>query len=627
MAQEYHESVLQAALDYANQGLYVFPVKGASDPARAKEPAVGRWSEESTTDPEVIVAMFAGTAYGIGLDCGKSGVFVLDGDRLDQVPKDLDLAEGWSWHGDPSRRSWLFKQPSSNPIGCGTGAWEAGEVKGNGGYVVLPPSFHPVGGSYVWEDQTGSREADRKILSLLVPQSAKSTGGADFLTAGHQCAKMAATYARRVAALTSAANAGTGRYPAMVSAMYELASLGAEGHSGSADALRGLKAVYRAIAPNDRDIDSEWRRAIRGLDMSGKLHYECFGENCGKRVEDDFARDVALRLYSMRVSAEARRQLNLEGWEAPSGLTPIALQEIKEPPPRIDALMNAGGTVLLTAQNKTGKTTLLTRLAKALSDGSPFLNEFEVSRPGRVGLFDLEMTPGMLGQWLGEAKALGDIVVYCTRGRNQSAFSGLGSKEFAAWLKDQALDSLIIDPLAPFLASIGVDESDNPGVRKALMLLQDTTKEAGINELILSHHTGWSDTGRARGASAFEDMADMIWRLSRDNGIRTFSAFGRLGVIEPRELTLEGTSLVLQGAPPNPDEQKLLRVLQDAAGAWLSTTDVLRQAGTRNSSVLHLLAANGNILKREGRAVGAYQWAFTGEHTTDGMLRDFGVHL
>jgi hypothetical protein len=98
------------------------------------------------------VALFAGLpeGVGIGVDLGKSGLVALDGDRPDALhatfPSLLEIRGSWILQGNPERRTYLWRQDGT--VGCPTAAW--GEVRGVGGYIVLPPSPHPVGGQYRW---------------------------------------------------------------------------------------------------------------------------------------------------------------------------------------------------------------------------------------------------------------------------------------------------------------------------------------------------------------------------------------------------------------------------------------------------------------------------------------------
>lgn len=200
------DDVMSAALAYAERGWYVFPVQG-KQPMQVGvtpdgEPRRLSWSKESSNDPHQIAAWFsASSGLGIGLDLGKSGLVVVDGDHLGVLAETLpdDLLTGWTWHGNPDRRSWLF-EVNGTPVPQAGHDW--GEVKAGGGYVVLPPSPHQAekcracaegDHCYVWENTDGDKPptiADRLIPLLSqeavppkaathAPQSAQGPGRGD----------------------------------------------------------------------------------------------------------------------------------------------------------------------------------------------------------------------------------------------------------------------------------------------------------------------------------------------------------------------------------------------------------------------------------------------------------------
>lgn len=240
-----HEStspstILGTALRLADRrGWAFFPVRG-------KAPATGHWPSDSTSDPKELVAMFAGTGYGLGLDCGKSGVVVLDADRPQEVPLGLHLGDAWAWHGKPWRRSFLFDRPEGLDVGCPR--WAAGEVKGRGGYVVLPPSRHPLGFDYAWVSTSGSRVMPEDVRALLMPRRMQGEGiGA--LTGGDPCALVRRKVAEKVAELHAATPEG--KHDVMRGARYWLCCRSAEGHPGVERAMLALRAAYYPVLTVD----------------------------------------------------------------------------------------------------------------------------------------------------------------------------------------------------------------------------------------------------------------------------------------------------------------------------------------------------------------------------------------
>ena len=157
---------LTAALAYAAAGWYVLPIRRNA----RKNPGsvVGKqWQHQSSREPEVIAAWFAGTDHGVALHLGRSGAIAFDVDYPNRVPDVLagvlELAEPpfqtTRKTGDPARGHYVFAMPAGRMLGNGTGklggAW--GEIRGRNGIIVIAPSLHDDeadGGRYKWQ-QTG----------------------------------------------------------------------------------------------------------------------------------------------------------------------------------------------------------------------------------------------------------------------------------------------------------------------------------------------------------------------------------------------------------------------------------------------------------------------------------------
>ncbi|CAN5303299.1 hypothetical protein BH11ACT6_BH11ACT6_53400 [soil metagenome] len=248
---------------------------------------------------------------------------------------------------------------------------------------------------------------------------------------------------------------------------------------------------------------------------------------------------VAYRMTKLRVEREARRRVEAE--ERPPVTAPavrsldalLAEQDIPTPY-RIDRLATAGGRVMLSAQFKAGKTTLVGNLLRAMADGESFLDQFEVrSPPRRIALIDTELDDNTLRRWLREQgianrAAVADIVGL--RGK-VAAFNIIDSQIRAQWaarLRDIGCEYLVLDCLRPVLDALGLDEHRDAG--RFLVAFDALLDEAGITDALLVQHMGHSNE-RARGDSRLQDWPDAIWRLVRENddpgSPRFFSAYGR----------------------------------------------------------------------------------------------------
>jgi Bifunctional DNA primase/polymerase, N-terminal/Primase C terminal 2 (PriCT-2) len=154
--------MLDAALTYAAHGFPVFPLTIRKTPVPKRDPdPTGKFEDgipgtgsfyKATTDPIQIKKWWTGHEYLIGLPMGRvSGVWCLD---VDTSEDHADGVAGWndtitqhepivtrehrSATGGPHL---IFNWSAEQPLHCSSGALPDGiSVKGEGGYIVVPPS-------------------------------------------------------------------------------------------------------------------------------------------------------------------------------------------------------------------------------------------------------------------------------------------------------------------------------------------------------------------------------------------------------------------------------------------------------------------------------------------------------
>jgi hypothetical protein len=133
--------MLDTALGHAALGLHVFPVA-------AKAPLV-KWRDESTLDKAIIEEWWRQWPdAGIGVDCGKSGLVVVDLD----VKNGVDGVVGWKelnrgrapatyYSVTPSGGLHLYyRDPDGKYRNSASQLAPGVDVRGVGGYVVAPGS-------------------------------------------------------------------------------------------------------------------------------------------------------------------------------------------------------------------------------------------------------------------------------------------------------------------------------------------------------------------------------------------------------------------------------------------------------------------------------------------------------
>lgn len=136
---------VEVAIAYADAGFFVFPVLLRKDGDKwTKQPLV-KWTEESSSDPDDVAAMFRGLHFdngvlGVGLDCGKSHLWVLDQD-LGGTVAGLPLAETAVSQTVSGGKHYWYENGDGVRNSTGRVAKNI-DVRGDGGFVVAPGCAH-----------------------------------------------------------------------------------------------------------------------------------------------------------------------------------------------------------------------------------------------------------------------------------------------------------------------------------------------------------------------------------------------------------------------------------------------------------------------------------------------------
>lgn len=167
--------MLAAALQLAGRNLFVFPCL-----ERGKSPATQRGLLNATTDQFIIRQWWAhNERFNIGVACGPgSKIFAVDVDV--DTHGEAALAKLEAEHGalPPSveavtgsgGRHVLFQYPEDLEIPNSAGKLGHGlDIRGRGGFVIVPPSVHPNGRAYCWSVDSADRfaPAPRWLLDLI----------------------------------------------------------------------------------------------------------------------------------------------------------------------------------------------------------------------------------------------------------------------------------------------------------------------------------------------------------------------------------------------------------------------------------------------------------------------------
>ena len=269
---------------------------------------------------------------------------------------------------------------------------------------------------------------------------------------------------------------------------------------------------------------------------------------------DDY--EITERLRRLRINHEAKQRLDAE-LRTDVTLPPVksldALLDEPDTPTRyrIDKLALDGSRIMLSAQYKAGKTTVVSNVLRALADREPFLGRFDVKIPAkRIVLVDDELDENTLRRWLRDQQirntaAVADVV--SLRGR-LGAFNLLDDRCRDQWvqrLSDLGCDYLILDCLRPVLDALGLDE--NRDVGRFLVPFDAMLYGAGVSDALVVQHMGHHGE-RSRGDSRLQDWPDAIWRIVRasdePDSPRYFSAFGRDVNVAEGRLSFDDRRLV-----------------------------------------------------------------------------------
>ena len=154
------------ALHYAKMGLAVFPLV-----CRDKVPAVVGGCKVATTERTTIERWWdKNPQYNIGIATGNksSGLVVIDLDVDKNKGIDgYDVLRDWqnkhgklpeTWQSITGRGGYHYFYKDAIVHSNRVGLYEGVDIRGEGGYIVAPPSVHPNGNIYEWEQGTEEYE-------------------------------------------------------------------------------------------------------------------------------------------------------------------------------------------------------------------------------------------------------------------------------------------------------------------------------------------------------------------------------------------------------------------------------------------------------------------------------------
>ena len=245
-----NNDLLSHALKYAKAGYKIHPCR------KNKTPHLNDWPNLASSDPEKIKQWWSEFPdASIGCACGPgSGVWVVDIDLPDgpevwqsiideygQIGETLEQQTGsggrqlfFSYNGQEIRNS-------AGKLGRNV------DTRGNGGFVILPPSPHPSGGTYQWRVKKKPTKAPDWLYGLLKEEPEYNP------TISHDksCKYGQKALAGEIMNITSSGK-GT-RNDTLNKAAYSLGQLIAGGALSESDAERGLLGAAIAVGLTNKE--------------------------------------------------------------------------------------------------------------------------------------------------------------------------------------------------------------------------------------------------------------------------------------------------------------------------------------------------------------------------------------
>jgi len=517
--------LLAAALEYANVGLLVFPLDG-------KIPRVSGGFKSASCDPARIGEWWRQwPRANVGIRTGvESGLLVLDVDPQHGGAATLKALEakhgplpetaraltgGGGWH-DYFLHPGVEVRNSIAKLGPGL------DVRGDGGYIVAPPSLHASGRTYRWLRPLGDGLADPPAWLLEQAQTRRN----------------------------GQASAVAGVIP--------------EGLRN--DELFKLGRAVRRRGAGEPEILALLRETNR-----------C---RCDPMLPDEEVEKVARSSvrYEPAGSAGEPRE--------PVGLVVVPLEEfaaVDEPGAEAlvgnadEALIPEDGDVMFYGDGGAGKTTLAIDLACHLAAGDDWLG-VRVGRPGRVLLVENEGPRALFRRKLRRKQAgwqgsplEGRVLVHETPWGRLSFVDETCREALADTIREREIDVVIVGPVT----RSGMDEAGTlQEVRDFMLLVADVRERAGRPvTFVLIHHE--NKGGKVSGA--WEPAGDTLLHVSAQGHGRT-----RLYMQKVRWSSLyHGTTLHLVWTDgdgfaveekPELDDETLAAQILDAVGRNGGTT-------------------------------------------------------
>lgn len=533
----------QAALAYGSHGWPVFPCEAANhDPAKsswAKRPHSMLRDEEAargeggwklaTTDPDKIASWWDRDPEAlIGVVPGMAGAVVLDADGAKGVKALFDVAKDFDLTSTAVSRTpgkgggmhvWFDRRQHKGVVGNGSLRVIPGEARGDRGYVIVPPSRLPDGGTYQFQGGTAEVMPLPQWAKDVLPWETAATQGAlrasiADVTKGDEMewllshsveesdedAKAFLTEGIRRIAGAPKGDQVEGRHPTATRVAASLLSKAQRGEFqiNLPEALGQVRAALLSVKPKgggdfDRFVsdaialrvaeDEQRKSSVVDISKLRRVDHQRDEAGASRRMGDPLP-FVSLGDLIAKVDAEGPRKYLVRGlW--PSGAYGVHAAEMK-------------------AQ----KTWNALDLAVSVASGEPWLNHFPIDDSGAVIVFAGEGGEASIVRRMRaicEAKQLDPAALAIhVSARAPHLSSDEHMDQFARKVEEVDPRLVILDPL--YLSAGGAKGSDLYGMGELLERAQHVCDTGRTSLVVVTHFNRRkaSGAGRISGAGPAE---------------------------------------------------------------------------------------------------------------------------
>ena len=166
--------MLNEAIKLSKQGFRLIPCNG-------KIPLMKKWQLNATNNENKIKQLWENNDYNIGILTGEqaNNLIVLDCDVKDDIngisnfinylkSNNITLPDTLIATTGRGGKHYYFKSEASN-LKSGTNIFDKGiDIRANGGFIIAPPSLHPNGNRYSWDNNVPIAKLPPELEKLII---------------------------------------------------------------------------------------------------------------------------------------------------------------------------------------------------------------------------------------------------------------------------------------------------------------------------------------------------------------------------------------------------------------------------------------------------------------------------